>query len=140
RHPAACGPGVDDEVGPRGVAKGEQTFAERGLVWSPCGSVKKSDPVPLPCRLLCLDGERRGAEADADARDECPPLHHWMTSSARSRSDCGIVSPRALAVLRLITNSNFSGRSIGNSAGFAPFRIFATKTPDRRKDSRRLGP
>jgi len=32
-----------------------------------------------------------------------------MTGSARSRSDGGIVRPRALAVLRLITNSNFVG-------------------------------
>src|SRR5437879_1696689 len=51
-HPAASGPGVDHEVGPLGVAKGVQTFAERGLDWSLCGSVKKSDPVPLPCRRL----------------------------------------------------------------------------------------
>jgi hypothetical protein len=59
-HPAAGGPSVDHEVGPLGVAKGVQTFAERGLDWSLCGSVKKSDPVPLPCRLLCLGDERRG--------------------------------------------------------------------------------
>jgi hypothetical protein len=36
------------------------------------------------------------------------PLHS-ITSSARTSSDGGMVRPRALAVLRLITSSNFSG-------------------------------
>ena len=31
-------------------------------------------------------------------------LRYWITSSARSSSDCGIVMPRALAVFRLITS------------------------------------
>ena len=34
--------------------------------------------------------------------------------------------PIALAVLRLINNSNLVGRSTGKSAGFAPFRIRST--------------
>src|SRR5262249_43118083 len=34
---------------------------------------------------------------------------YCMTSSARSSTDGGIVSPSALAVLRLITSSNFVG-------------------------------
>ena len=42
-----------------------------------------------------------------------------ITWSARSRSVCGIVKPRALAVFRLITSSNFVGCSTGSSAGFA---------------------
>src|SRR5262249_12250187 len=46
-------------------------------------------------------------------RVECPlsaptlALAYWITSSARNRSVGGIVIPRALAVLRLITRSNF---------------------------------
>jgi hypothetical protein len=43
-----------------------------------------------------------------------------ITSSARSMSDNGTSTPIALAVLRLITNSNFVGCSTGRSAGFAP--------------------
>jgi hypothetical protein len=35
----------------------------------------------------------------------------------------GIVRPRALAVLRLIVNSNLVGSSTGRSAGFAPLRM-----------------
>ncbi len=49
-----------------------------------------------------------------------------MTSSARTSSVCGIVRPSAFAVLRLITNSNFVGRSIGRSAGFAPLSTRST--------------
>src|SRR5438128_10079174 len=44
-----------------------------------------------------------------------------VTRSARSKSVCGIVSPRAFAVLRLITSSNFVGCSTGRSAGVGAF-------------------
>src|SRR4029453_14955055 len=47
-----------------------------------------------------------------------------MTLFARSRSDCGIVRPRALAVLRLITNSNLVGCSTGRLPGLVPFGVF----------------
>ena len=53
-------------------------------------------------------------------------IAYWMTSSARPSTDCGIVRPRALAVLRLITSSNFVGCSTGRSPGLAPFRILST--------------
>jgi len=49
-----------------------------------------------------------------------------INSSARSRSASGRLRPSALAVLRLITSSNFTGCSIGKSAGFAPFKTFCT--------------
>ena len=52
---------------------------------------------------------------------------YWITRSARSSSDCGIVSPSALAVLRLMTSSNFVGRSTGRSAGLAPLRILSAR-------------
>jgi len=48
------------------------------------------------------------------------------TWSARSRSVCGIVTPSAFAVLRLMTSSNFVGCSTGRSAGLAPLRILST--------------
>jgi hypothetical protein len=53
------------------------------------------------------------------------PIRHWITS-ARCSSDGGIVMPRALAVLRLMTSSNFVGCSMGSSAGLAPFKILST--------------
>ena len=50
---------------------------------------------------------------------------HSITSSARASSEGGTVRPRALAVLRLRTNSNFVGWMTGRSAGFSPLRIRA---------------
>ncbi len=55
------------------------------------------------------------------------PAHtYWITSSAWKRSVGGMVRPSALAVLRLRTNSNFIGCSIGRSPGLAPLRILST--------------
>jgi hypothetical protein len=54
------------------------------------------------------------------------PANHWITSSARASSDGGIVRPSALAVLRLMANWKLVGRSMGRSAGRAPFRIRST--------------
>ncbi len=52
--------------------------------------------------------------------------NHLMTLSAHISTFGGIVKPRVLAVLRLITISNFIGCSTGRSAGLAPFRILST--------------
>jgi hypothetical protein len=51
---------------------------------------------------------------------------HLMTLVAFISVPCGIVTPICLAVLRLITNSNFIGCSTGRSAGLAPLRILST--------------
>ena len=62
-------------------------------------------------------------EALADLPCQAIYSTNW---SARCRIDSGMVRPSAAAVLRLITNSNWVGRSTGRSAGFAPFRIRST--------------
>jgi hypothetical protein len=54
---------------------------------------------------------------------------HWITSSARSKSDGGIVRPRALAVLRLSESVKRVGRSIGISAGGVRARILTAIVP-----------
>ena len=53
-------------------------------------------------------------------------VSYWITSSARSNTDCGIVNPRALAVFRLMTKEYRTGCSNGRSLGLAPFRILST--------------
>ena len=45
------------------------------------------------------------------------------SSSARSMRDSGTSIPSAFAVVRLMINSNLTGRKIGRSAGFAPLRM-----------------
>jgi hypothetical protein len=86
---------------------------------------KPADPVDL-ARLLRRGGEWRGEEAASYGAKEPASVHYSITWSARCKSDGGIVRPRALAVLRLITSSNFVACSTGRSPGFAPLRILST--------------
>src|SRR5262249_40369399 len=51
------------------------------------------------------------------------PPHHSITSSASCWRRKGTSRPSALAVCRLMTNSNFVDCSTGRSAGLAPLRI-----------------
>jgi hypothetical protein len=51
---------------------------------------------------------------------------HSITSSADSTRECGTVKPRCCAVFKFITRLNLSGRSIGRSAGLAPFSTLPT--------------
>jgi hypothetical protein len=61
---------------------------------------------------------------ECEQRDELAPLIS-MTSSASASRLAGMVSPSALAVLRLITSSNLVGCSTGGSAGLSPLRTRA---------------
>src|SRR6266853_5010269 len=88
--------------------------------------------------LLGENSQRRCERGRAEHDEQLATLAHPITSSARSSSSCGIVSPSALAVLRLMTSSNFVGCSTGSSAGLDPLRILSTKTAARRKTSSRF--
>src|SRR5450755_2363960 len=82
---------------------------------------------PLHVRSYPNSGQTR-------ARSVCPlsaksGLMHrskWhlysITSSAMESTPAGMVRPSALAVVRLMTNSNLVDCSTGRSAGFAPLR------------------
>src|SRR5512133_4019904 len=48
---------------------------------------------------------------------------HSITSSAMASSLSGTWRPSALAVLRLITNSNLVGSTTGSSVGLSPLRM-----------------
>ena len=61
-----------------------------------------------------------------DSRSAANKSHHSITSSARAKRVGGIVSPSALAVIRLMTSSTLVLCWIGRSAGLAPLRIFPT--------------
>jgi len=51
---------------------------------------------------------------------------HSIAWSARASSVAAISNPKAFAVLRLMTSSNFVGNSTGRSAGLSPFRMRPT--------------
>src|SRR6516165_3083309 len=75
---------------------------------------------------LLLRAERRRDRHRADQQEHEFAALHSMTSSARSRSVWGIVTPSSFAVFRLTTSSYRVGCSTGKSAGFAPLRILST--------------
>ena len=74
-------------------------------------------------RRLLRPRHRRPRRRAPEPRNGLPPPDHWITSSAVANSVSGMVRPRALAVLRLMTNSNLVGCWTGRSAGFSPLRM-----------------
>src|SRR5262249_61604386 len=80
---------------------------------------------PRHPRLLPPCRERPRHRRSAEKRDE-PAAVHSITSSARSRRASDILSPSALAVVRLMTRSNLVGCCTRSSAGLAPRRILPT--------------
>src|SRR5262245_44609026 len=123
-EPARSGSIVDDDILTLNPPELAQRLPERVEV-GPRKYPKKPYPTHLPS-LLPLGGERRGEEHRTRTSEERATIHYWITSSARASSVGGIVRPSALAVLRLISSSNFVGSSIGRSAGLAPLRILST--------------
>src|SRR5215470_6293936 len=89
----------------------------------PCSNAHTNSPASLT--LLADRSARPDEQAATEKRDELAPPHS-MTSSARTISEGGIVSPSAFAVLRLMIITNFVPCSIGKSAGFSPFKILST--------------
>ena len=73
--------------------------------------------------------ERPNCRRTADQRDEVATFHS-ITSSAVARSVEGILSPSALAVLRLMSISSFVGNSKGKLPAFSPLAV----RPPRRSD------
>src|SRR5262245_52696378 len=105
------------------------------------GCIRAHEHADAPHPLVLLRSRRerpRGCRA-ADQHNEVAPLHS-ITSSARAISVGGTSRPSAFAVLRLMTNSNFVGCSIGNSEAFAPLRILTTNAAARRLRSGTFGP
>ncbi len=80
------------------------------------GGVRPEDADPRNSRALLRGGGRRHHQGSGGCREERPPIHHWINSSARPSTDCGMVSPSALAVLRLITSSTRAQTSVPRPA------------------------
>src|SRR5262249_47990851 len=91
--------------------------------------------------LLRLSADGRYTEQKRERGDERDDtaVDHSMTVSARRSSDGGMLSPSALAVLRLMTSSNLVGCSTGRSLGLAPLTILSTYVAPRSAMCVRLG-
>src|SRR5262245_56244621 len=98
-------------------------IAERGHVACHCiGRPEVYEPDDGHRRLLRVRRERPSDRRAAEKRDELASPHS-ITSSARASSLSGTFRPSTLAVLRLMTSSNFIGCATGRSAGFSPLRM-----------------
>src|SRR5262249_40167963 len=96
---------------------------------------KLAPPAGVPPRRNPTTGTPRCCALAANGHAAAtPPIRlaksghsfHSITASARARTVGGMVSPIALAVLRLIASSSLVGSSTGRSAGFDPLRILST--------------
>jgi hypothetical protein len=93
-----------------------------GKIWpTPCGRGMSASP-PIASELWY----RREMALCANPHAGQQTAHHSMSWSARRRKDSEIVSPSALAVLRLITSENLVGCWTGRAEGLAPFKILST--------------
>src|SRR5262249_22204321 len=72
--------------------------------------------------LLRARRDRPRGRRATDERDELAPPHSITSSASKSRLS-EILMPSALAVFRLMTNSNLVGRTTGKSAGLVPLRM-----------------
>jgi hypothetical protein len=98
-----------DEMGFRGH------FAQQQFTKASCPLYprKRTSELSRAMSALCQkETFRRGEER-----------RYSITSSASNRIELGTSMPRALAVFRLMRNSNLVDCRTGRSAGFAPLRI-----------------
>src|SRR5262249_22630865 len=103
----------------------------------------ENDREPDPAQWAPRWGWLAGSLSDDGRSQESAALVEYVysiTRSARSRIDCGIVKPSALAVLRLITSSNLVDCSIGRSAGFATVGVWPPRRAGGGKGGAPPGP
>ena len=104
-----------------GVLRKYRGSVEKGpVVLAAIETVANADPVRASRRF------NSHVATSTATRESGHLFGHRITSSARCSSDCGIVIPSAIEVLRLIASSNVVGCSTGISAGFVPRRILST--------------
>src|SRR5213593_3099392 len=118
---AICISILDEQILTLEVAHVAQFRAERinGTLRIDAG-IAREIAYPHRSDRLPLTSERCRQRPKREPAEERAPVHHWMISSARTRSDCGIVNPSVFAVFRLMTSSNLVACSTGSSPGFVP--------------------
>src|SRR5262249_3602166 len=79
-------------------------------------------PALLRARRARAKQHRRRRHAAEKREEKAAVRDHSITSSARSKKASGMLSPIALAALRLTTSSNLVGNCTGSSLPLAPPR------------------
>src|SRR5262245_19415130 len=101
--------------------------------WQPMSALGQKQTFAMQQPMSALP--RKADMCSANARvcygpkaDSCNAAkgRYSIISSARACIDGGTLMPSALAVLRLMTSSNFVACTTGNSAGFSPLRTLPT--------------
>src|SRR5262245_50332158 len=116
---------IDDEVSAFDEAEPPQFIEQRDIMRC-IAQARQHDADAIDASgFLPLSDERPRSRRAAEQRDELASPHS-ITSSARASMVGGMMMPSSFAVLRLMTNSNFTACWTGRSDGFAPFRIFPT--------------
>ena len=122
----ACGRAdVDPYVTAVSPAQLLQPCANAAKRACPSGS-SAAKPLSMPMRRIrspCCARAAIGHAAAAPPSNVMNSRRHSITSSARASSVGGTSRPSALAVFRLMTNSNLVDCKTGRSAGLAPLRI-----------------
>src|SRR6516165_7911245 len=117
---------VDPRVATLAPAQLLQDLLERRdtylTLWIVSRHVHEHANAPPALRLLRARRERPRCRRAAKKRDELA-ARHSITSSASCWRCKGTSMPSALAVCRLMTNSNLVDCTTGRSAGFEPWRI-----------------
>ena len=90
--------------------------------------IPAAEPADYRHRRLLRPHCERPRRRTPEPCDERPAFDHSITSSARSRIDCGTVRPSAFAALRFTTISYFTDNCTGRSPGFSPRRMISGAT------------
>src|SRR5262249_43814573 len=112
----------DDHIALHDEAGLAEALVERAHAAGPGGGRFRAEESDDRCGLL-LCAQARGRNGSARPAEEESSPSHSITSSACDSTPARISSPNALAVCRLITNSNLVDCTTGRSEGLAPFRI-----------------
>src|SRR5437879_3148404 len=91
---------------PAELAHFVEEWLKGDLLLRACAGREHADAPHVRSRRLRPKRDCASRRTDGNGGAEKVAPVHWITSSARSSSDCGIVSRSALAVLRLMTSSN----------------------------------
>ena len=108
---------------PQGLIESAHTSLDSGSFLPPGTSTPMWRTARAHVPQVAMSPHRQQRDVSAASNSMTSSAHHSITSLAATSSLSGTSRPSALAVLRLITNSNLVDCMTGKFAGFSPLRI-----------------